>query len=81
MKIRCIIIDDESLAINVIENHLKSFDHVEIIATFNNPLKAYNIIEHEKIDVDIYEAFDGFSNLHVAFIFVRYMMCSLFVNL
>ena len=51
MKIRCIIIDDESLAINVIENHLKSFDHVEIIATFNNPLKAYNIIEHEKIDV------------------------------
>jgi len=51
MKIRCIIIDDESLAINVIENHLKSFDHVEIIATFNNPLKAYNILEHEKIDV------------------------------
>ena len=51
MKIKCVIIDDESLAINVIENHLKSFDHVQIVATFNNPLKAYNIIEHEKIDV------------------------------
>lgn len=51
MKIKCIIIDDEPLAISVIENHLKSFDHVEIVETFNNPLKAYRILEQEKIDV------------------------------
>ena len=51
MKIKCIIIDDEPLAINVIENHLKNFDHVEIVATFNNPLKAYAILEQEKVDV------------------------------
>lgn len=51
MKIRCIIIDDESLAINVIENHLKNFDYIEVVAIFNNPLKAFNILEHEKIDV------------------------------
>lgn len=51
MKIRCLIIDDEPLAINVIENHLKHFDHVEVVGTFNNPLKAYNVLEEEKIDV------------------------------
>ncbi len=51
MKIKCVIIDDEPLAINVIENHLKNFDHVEIVATFNNPLKAYGILEQEKVDV------------------------------
>ncbi|WP_406684648.1 LytTR family DNA-binding domain-containing protein [Seonamhaeicola sp. MEBiC1930] len=51
MKIKCLIIDDEPLAITVIENHLKSFDHIEIVETFNNPLKAYRVLEQEKIDV------------------------------
>ncbi|WP_296385248.1 LytTR family DNA-binding domain-containing protein [Winogradskyella sp.] len=51
MKIKCIIIDDEHLAIEVIENHLKNFDHVEIVASFDNPLKAYPLLEQEKIDV------------------------------
>ncbi|WP_053990872.1 LytTR family DNA-binding domain-containing protein [Mangrovimonas sp. TPBH4] len=51
MKIKCVIIDDESLAIEVIESHLKNFDHVEILGTFNNPLKAYSLLEQEKIDI------------------------------
>lgn len=51
MKIKCIIIDDEPLAITVIENHLKNFDHIEIVETFNNPLNAYRILEQEKIDL------------------------------
>ncbi|WP_298238557.1 LytTR family DNA-binding domain-containing protein [uncultured Algibacter sp.] len=51
MKIKCIIIDDEPLAIEVIENHLKNFDHVEVVETFHNPLKAYRVLEQEKIDV------------------------------
>lgn len=51
MKIKCVIIDDEALAIKVIEDHLKNFDHVEVVATYTNPLKAYGLLEHEKIDV------------------------------
>ena len=51
MKINCVIIDDEPLAINVIEGHLKNFDHIEVLATFNNPLKAFGILEQEKVDV------------------------------
>jgi DNA-binding LytR/AlgR family response regulator len=51
MKIKCVIIDDENLAIQVIEDYLKNFDHVEVVGTFNNPLKAYRILEQEKVDV------------------------------
>ena len=51
MKIRCVIIDDEPLAINVIENHLKHFDHVDVVETFTNPLKAFRVMEQEKVDV------------------------------
>jgi DNA-binding LytR/AlgR family response regulator len=51
MKIKCIIIDDESLAISVIESHLTNFDIIELVGTFTNPLKAYEIIEREKIDL------------------------------
>lgn len=51
MNIKCVIIDDEALAIKVIEDHLKNFDHIEVVATYTNPLKAYGILEQEKIDV------------------------------
>ncbi|MGC1633298.1 MAG: LytTR family DNA-binding domain-containing protein [Gelidibacter sp.] len=51
MKIKCVIIDDEALAINVIEDHLKNFDQIDVVATYTNPLKAYGLLEKEKIDV------------------------------
>jgi len=51
MKINCVIIDDEPLAISVIENHLKNFDNIEVVKTFNNPLNAFPILQQEKIDV------------------------------
>jgi DNA-binding LytR/AlgR family response regulator len=51
MKIKCVIIDDEPLAIQIIEEYLKNFDHVEVVGTFTNPLKAYGILEQEKVDV------------------------------
>lgn len=51
MKIKCVIIDDEQLAISVIESHLKNFDHFEVVGTFNNPIKAYSLLEKEKVDV------------------------------
>ncbi len=51
MKIKCILIDDEPLAIDVLKNHLKNFDRFDVVATFNNPVKAYIALEQDKIDV------------------------------
>ncbi len=51
MKIKCIIIDDEPLAIKVIKNHLNEFENIELVATFNTPIAALPVIESNEIDV------------------------------
>lgn len=51
MKIRCVIIDDEPLAIQVVEDHLKNFENIEIAGIFNNALKAFGVLQQERIDV------------------------------
>ena len=50
MKIKCIIIDDEPLAIKVIENHLQEFQNFEVVGAFNNPIEALQLLEEEEID-------------------------------
>ncbi len=51
MKINCVIIDDEPLAISVIKSHLQEFQNITIVATFNNPLEAIDTLENKNIDV------------------------------
>lgn len=51
MKTNCIIIDDEPLAIEVIESHLEHFKDIEIIAKCNNAIEAFEIIKHKRIDL------------------------------
>ena len=51
MAITCIIIDDEPLAISVIENHLSALPDIELIASFQNSLEAFEVVKKEKIDL------------------------------
>ena len=51
MNNRCIIIDDEPLAIRVIENHLSKINSFEVVETFTNPLEAMVILQSGDIDV------------------------------
>lgn len=51
MRINCVIIDDEPLAIKVVENHLKEFQNFKILERFNNPIESLPILEKEKVDV------------------------------
>lgn len=51
MNIKCIIIDDEPLAIKIIENYLKEFQYFELIATFSNPIDAITTLD--KYDADV----------------------------
>ena len=41
--IKCLIIDDEPLAQNVIENYLKNFTYIELIAKCDNALSALDM--------------------------------------
>lgn len=50
MKIKCIIIDDEPLAAEVIATHLSEFSNMELIGTFTNPMEALRTIESGGVD-------------------------------
>ena len=51
MGIRCIIIDDEPLAIQVLETHLKALPDIIISGTYNNPLEAFSILNTTEVDL------------------------------
>ncbi|MEP1488795.1 MAG: response regulator transcription factor [Algibacter sp.] len=51
MKIKCLIIDDEPLAINVIKNYLEQIEDFEIINTFGNAIDGLNFLKTNTVDV------------------------------
>ena len=51
MKIRCIIIDDEPLAVQVIQSHLGLLPEVEVIDSFQDPTKAFDILNQGNVDL------------------------------
>ena len=48
---KCLIIDDEPIAIRVIKNHLNAFADFEVIAECNNALEAMPVLQREKVDL------------------------------
>lgn len=50
MELNCLIIDDEPMAVEVIENHLKRMTDIKVSGTFQNPLNALQQLENEKVD-------------------------------
>ncbi|WP_136666739.1 LytTR family DNA-binding domain-containing protein [Flavobacterium sp. H122] len=51
MKYSCIIIDDEPLARELIASHLSHFENFELIASFENAIKAYAFLEESRVDL------------------------------
>ncbi|SDE36084.1 two component transcriptional regulator, LytTR family [Pricia antarctica] len=48
---KCIIIDDEPLAVEVLQDYCKKLDFLELEGTFNNPLDSIPIINRKNIDL------------------------------
>lgn len=61
----CIIIDDEPLAIKVIQNHLKEVKNLNLIKTFGNAIEGLSFIKENNVDVIFLDInmplLDGFS--------------------
>ena len=51
MKIKCLIVDDEPLAVKLIENHIAKIEALEVVATANNALKAFEILTNKQVDL------------------------------
>ncbi|WP_445958052.1 LytR/AlgR family response regulator transcription factor [Yeosuana sp.] len=48
---KCIIIDDEPLAIDVIESYINQIGGLEIVAKCTNPLEAITLLNKHKVDL------------------------------
>lgn len=51
MKIRCLLVDDEPLAIQLLQNHLEKLDIFEVVAKCSNAVKALEVLRTESIDL------------------------------
>ncbi len=48
---KCIIVDNEAIAIDILKNHIEKIESVEIVADCKNAVEAFNIINSENIDL------------------------------
>lgn len=51
MKINCIIIDDESLALDILEDYISKIPMLELKGKFDSAIRAMDCIMREKIDL------------------------------
>ena len=51
MKIKCLIIDDEPIARDVIRAHLEKLDDFEIVQEHENALEALSFLKQNRIDL------------------------------
>ena len=51
MKTRCLLVDDEPLAIRLLQNHIAQIDTLEVVATCNSAIKAFEILNTQTIDL------------------------------
>ena len=50
-KVRCLVVDDEPLAIKLISSHIQQIEVMEIVASCKNALQALEILRNEPIDL------------------------------
>lgn len=51
MKTRCMIVDDEPLAIKLVQSHIEKIENLEVVATCTNAMTAFNLLREKKIDL------------------------------
>ena len=51
MSIKCVIVDDEPLALSVLERYINQTPFLELVEKFTNPVKAYKYLNDNEIDL------------------------------
>ncbi len=49
--INCLVVDDEPLAANLLKRHIDQFSQLNLVATCENALEAFDILQRESIDL------------------------------
>lgn len=50
MKLRCVIVDDEPLSIDVLQGYLDKMPNIDVVATFNDPLVVFDFLNKNEVD-------------------------------
>jgi len=50
-KIRCLVVDDEPLALELIEDYVLKTPFLELVNKFNSPFQAIDALQNEKVDL------------------------------
>lgn len=50
MKVKCLIIDDEPLAINIIKNYIEQIEDLDLINSFSNAIDGLNFLKNNTVD-------------------------------
>jgi two-component system LytT family response regulator len=51
VKIRCLLVDDEPLALTLLATHLRKFEKFEVVATSANAVEALHVLSETPIDL------------------------------
>lgn len=51
MKLNCVIVDDEPLAITIINGYLKKIPYIEVIGKFQSAIPVYEFLKENKVDI------------------------------
>jgi two-component system, LytTR family, response regulator len=49
--LRCIAIDDEELALELLEDNIRKVPYLQLVATCNNPLEAMKVMQEQPVDL------------------------------
>jgi DNA-binding LytR/AlgR family response regulator len=51
MSIRCIIVDDEPLAIEILESYVAKVEQLQLVSTFRNAVSAFTFLQQHSVDL------------------------------
>jgi len=51
MIIKCVIVDDEPLALSVLERYINQTPFLELVEKFTNPVQAFNYLNDNEINL------------------------------
>ncbi|MCC3158937.1 LytTR family DNA-binding domain-containing protein [Hymenobacter sp. 15J16-1T3B] len=51
MKLKCLLVDDEPPALEVLESYVREVAHLQLVGTCQNALQAFDALQHQPVDL------------------------------
>jgi response regulator of citrate/malate metabolism len=51
MSTKCIIVDDEPLAIEILESYVAKVEQLQLVSTFRNAISAFTFLQQQSVDL------------------------------